>query len=125
MKKLVILGMALVLAIGAGMLMAKAVKLNLKPWDGDGGNYEPNAYGQAILNYAKGADKTEIQVNCWGLKPNTEYFVWLETSGWMNIGKFVTLKNGSGQFHYKAEGDVSLSQVTINSPIYDTVLYSK
>ena len=64
-KKLALIG--LVIALVAGIALAKAVKVDLVPYvDADGNVLEPNAYGKAMMNYAKGADKTEVQSSCAG-----------------------------------------------------------
>jgi len=67
---------------------------------------EPDASGQAVLNYAEGADKTEIQVNCSGLTPGAEYTVYIG-SPWEVIGTFVARNNGTGNLHARPDGDQS------------------
>jgi hypothetical protein len=119
MKKLAIFGL---LVLCAGLLMAKAVKFNLVA---NGAEAIPGAYGQAILNYAKGADKTEIQVNCWGLLPNTQYFVRLKLPSNKDIGDFTTKKNGTGTFHTWLEGDFSTAEHIAIRNASGRVLYSE
>jgi hypothetical protein len=72
------------------------------------------ASGEAILTYAKGADKTEIQVNCRDLDPDTEYAVRLcecDDDGVVTtdveLGAFTTNKHGKGHLHARVGGDVS------------------
>jgi hypothetical protein len=103
-----------------GIALAKAVKVDLLPY----GSLEPFASGQAVLNYAKGADNTEVQVNCWDLTPGTEYTVYLRDGGWYSIGTFVTRRNGSGNLHVRLPGDVSgnLSVAVNNTVLNATVL---
>lgn len=108
----------------AGIAFAAAVKVTLAPYaypnqDPD----EPDASGRAVLNYAKGKDKTEVQVNCWGLTPNTECWVWIDLGGWQEIGTFTTDESGEGHLHAKLPGDVSgATQVAVNTPKFRTVL---
>jgi hypothetical protein len=69
-----------------------------------------DAGGNAILNYAKGADKTKIQVNCWGLKPRAKYMVLLSdctdaTPDYVELGTFITDKRGNGDLLTHVEGD--------------------
>ena len=70
-KSVVICITAIVLCVG-GIALAKAVKLTLVPVDD---SPDPDGSGRAVLNYAKGEDKTIIQVNCRGLTPGGEYGV--------------------------------------------------
>jgi hypothetical protein len=97
----------------AGMGLGKAVRQGLAPAD-----LESGAGGHAILNYAKGADKTEIQVNCRGLEPETVYTVLIyddsqEAGTYDFVGGFTTDKNGKGNWHGRVEGDVSGFSVAI------------
>ncbi|UCE17173.1 MAG: hypothetical protein JSV84_09725 [Gemmatimonadota bacterium] len=124
-KKFALIG--LVIALVAGIALAKAVKVDLVPYvDADGNVLEPNAYGKAMLNYAKGADKTEVQVNCWDLVPNAMYTVYLNNSGtWYSICTFTTDSNGEGHCHAKLAGDVSGHlPVSVNNSANQTVLIS-
>ena len=87
----------------AAVALAKAVKQDLVDADG-------NQVGKANLNYAKGADKTECQVNCWDLEPETEYTVLLcecENSECIELGSLATNKKGNGHLHASIDGDVS------------------
>ena len=108
----------------AGIALAKAIKVDLTPY----GSVEPNASGHAVLNYAKGADKTMVQMNCWDLTSNTKYTVYLfydDGSGvdWYTIGTFTTRKNGSGNLHVFLEGHTSGDvAVAVNNPSDETVL---
>jgi hypothetical protein len=70
--------------------------------------------GQAILNYAKGANKTECQVNCWDMESETEYTALVcecdddgEVIDCVELGSFTTNKKGKGHLHASVEGDVS------------------
>ena len=105
-KKRVLILFATILVCVAGLALAKAVKVELMPYP-PAAPLDPNASGHAILNYAKGQDKTIVQVNCWNLKPETGYTVYLSNGGFYSIGDFTTRKNGSGNLHVSLEGDVS------------------
>ena len=90
-----------------GIALGKAVKQELLG-EGD------QVLGKAILNYAEDADKTEIQVNCRGLEPETEYTVVLceideqgNITDLMVIGSFTTNNKGKGHLHARLDGDVS------------------
>ena len=125
MKRIITLGLvAAFIAMGAGLALSAAVKVQLVPYS----ETPPitGASGQAILNFAKGADATEIQINCWGLTPETEYTVYLKP-GFESIGTFTTMKNGSGNFHLRLAGDQSKNlPVTVNDTAANlTVLQSK
>ena len=121
-KNVLICFAAVVLCIG-GLAVAKAVKVELIPYAYPGADpLEPDAAGQAVLNYAKGADKTEIQVNCSGLTPGEEYTVYIG-SPWEVIGTFIARKNGSGNLHARPDGDQSgRLPVAVNKGLYTTVL---
>ena len=106
----------------AGVALAKAVKVDLEPYP-TAGPIEPGAFGKAVLNYAKGADETQIQINCWGLLAETTYKVYLKPAGWELIGTFTTRRNGTGNFHIALECDRSYDlPVAINNPGNATVL---
>ena len=114
--------LAIVLGV-TGVALAKAVKVELAPY----GSLEPDASGHAILNYAKGADKTEVQVNCWDLTPETEYTVYLspdDGGSYYAIGTFTTDSSGEGNLHAKLAGDVSgdLPVAVNNTALNATVL---
>ena len=102
-KQFILICLGVVVLSVAGIALAKAVKVELVPY----GTAEPDASGHAILNYAKGADKTEVQVNCWRLTPNTNYTVYLKNGGFYAVGDFTTRKNGSGNLHVRLMGDRS------------------
>ena len=101
-KSIVICIAAIVLCVG-GIALAKAVKLNLVPVEG---SPDLDGSGRAVLNYAKGEDKTIIQVNCWGLTPGDEYGVNL-ANGKGPVGRVVAKKNGTITVHGEQEGDQS------------------
>lgn len=126
MKRIITLGLvAAFIAMGPGLALSKAVKMELAPYPATS-PIEPGASGHAILNYAKGADGTEIQVNCWGLTPDTTYTVYLKPAAYLAIGTFTTKKNGSGNFHIRLDGDQSVTlAVAVNNPGGSTVLHSK
>jgi hypothetical protein len=97
----------------AGIVVGKAVKLEL-----GGQGIESSAAGKAMLDYSKGADKTEIQVNCKGMEPNTEFIVLLydctdEGTSYIKLGSLTTNKKGKGTLHTRAEGDVSGLSVAV------------
>jgi len=99
--------LAVVAVWSAGAALGKAVRQDLTS-----AHPESRAGGHAILNCAEGADKTNIQVNCWGLEPTTVYTVLIydddeEAGTYDLIGAFTTTKNGKGHWHGCVEGDVS------------------
>jgi|GEM_PF-3262261 len=99
----------------AGIAFAAAVKVILSPYPADD-PIEPDATGRAVLNYAKGKDKTEVQVNCWGLTPNSDYRLWLYLGGWKRVDVFTTDEDGEGHLHAKLSGDVSgATKVAVNT----------
>ena len=75
-----------------------------------------------MLNYAKGADKTEIQVNCSGLIAGEDYVAYLKMAVWTAIGEFTAGPNGKGNFYGRPDGDcsgltVAVNQKTINRTV--------
>jgi len=121
-KKSALICLTALVAFVAVIALAGAVKIELMPYP-PAAPIDEDASGQAILNYVKGADKTEVQVNCLGLEPQMEYTVYLDEGGWNAIGTFTTRKNGSGNFHAKLDGDHSgASQVAVNNSGGSTVL---
>jgi hypothetical protein len=108
----------------AGVALAAAVKVKLMPYPA-ANPIEPNASGRAVLNYTKGSDKTIVQVNCWGLMPNSEYTVWLSPSpgNFHVVGSFVTDYYGEGHLHAFLPGDHSGHvPVAVNNAANMTVL---
>jgi len=102
-KKALLICLAAVVLCVAGIALAEAVKLTLVPVDG---GPDPDGSGRAVLNYAKGEDKTIIQVNCWELTPGDEYGVNL-ANGKGPVGRVVAKKNGTITVHGEQEGDQS------------------
>lgn len=108
-KKMIGIGVAVLVMVLAGVALAAAVKVTLTPYPASE-PIEPNAKGKVILNYAKGAAKTEIQVSCTGLTSDTQYTVYLKdpiTAAFYSIGTFTTDEFGSGAVHVKLSGDKS------------------
>ena len=104
-RKRLLICIALVTVSLAGVALGKAVKQELVNEDGE-------VMGKAKLNYAKGADKTEIQINCRGLQPETDYFVWLcqcdgDDVDCIELGSFTTNKKGRAKLHTRLDGDAS------------------
>lgn len=106
-KRNILICLAVVTFCLAGVAPGKAVKQQLLGED-------DQVLGKAKLNYAKGANKTEIQLNCRGLEPETEYIVWLfefdddgEVTDWFELGRFTTNKKGKGKLHARVGGDKS------------------
>ena len=121
-RSLMLISLAVFVLAGAGIALAAAVKVDLLPYP-VANPIEPDASGRAVLNYAKGSDKTVAQVNCWGLTPESEYMVYLKDGGWYAIGTFTTRKNGSGNLHVFLEGDHSGHlPVAVNNAANQTVL---
>ena len=127
MKKLATFCLIATVLCASGIAVAAAVKIALVPYPAAPGVAEPDASGQTILNYAKGKDKTEVQVNCWGLTPGTEYVVYAKPGGWQAIGSFTARKNGSGNVHVRLDGDFSgaLPVAVNNAALNATVLISE
>jgi len=114
---------AFVLA-ASGVAFAAAVKIALNPYPA-AEPVDPDASGKAVLNWAKGKDKTEIQVNCWGLDPEAEYTVYIapvEAGPYTELGTFTTDESGEGSFHARVDGDVSGWVVAVNDDAGETVL---
>jgi len=123
-KKQVLMCLAAAVLCLAGIALAKAVKVELEPYPA-AAPLEPDASGHAVLNYAKGQDKTIVQVNCWGLMPAAEYTVYLNDGAFYAIGTFTTRKNGSGNLHVSLDGDASGHlPVAVNNAANATVLLS-
>lgn len=115
-RKSVSLLVAAIVLCGAGVALAAAVKVNLAHY---AGGPDEGASGQAVLNFAKGANKTEIQINCQGLTPDTNYTVYLSQTStgptFDPVGDFTTHENGKGNLHLSIPGDVSASVITVNN----------
>lgn len=109
-KRLVVTCLVGLVLCTTGLALAKAVKVDLVSTSKMAG-----VSGKAILNYAKGADVTQIQVNCRGLKPETEYTVFLSVRVGMDIkaGTFKVQEDGTGSCHAAIDGDVSALPVAI------------
>jgi hypothetical protein len=122
-RKIALVCLAAVILCGTGIVLAKAVKVQLLPFPADD-PAEPDASGRAVLNYAKGADKTEIQVNCWGLTPNSDYTLWISADGntFVQVGAFTADEYGDGCVHARVQGDVSGYTVAVNAAGGGTVL---
>ena len=105
-KKLLVTCLATAVLCLTGIVLAKAVKVELAPYPA-AAPLEPDASGHVILNYAKGTDKTIVQMNCWGLMSEAEYTVYLYNGGFYAVGSFTTRTNGSGNLHVTLEGDAS------------------
>ena len=122
-KKQAIICIATIVLCVAAVVLAKAVKIELKPYPAEA-PVEPGASGHAMLNYAKDADKTIVEVNCRGLTAETEYKVCLtKDDEFYEIGSFTTRKNGSGNFHVEIDTDASADvPVAINNANSDTTV---
>ena len=110
--------------IVSGVAFAAAVKITLSPY-APNGPLDEDATGKAVLNWAKGKDKTEIQVNCWRLDPTTQYEVLIapvETGPYTSIGTFTTDEAGEGCLHGRIAGDKSGYVVAVNYAGGATVL---
>lgn len=114
MKKMIMIS-AIALCIG-GAAFAAAVKVDLVPINGK------DASGQVILNYAKGANKTEIQVNCSGLIGGDTYWITIDGTGIEPI-EAVAKKNGTLAVHVKKEGDRTAGNLI--TKIYIHEFYNK
>jgi len=105
MKKLIILGLVLLMVVVFGTAaLAKAVLHTLVP-------YLPayaEASGKAIVNNSEGDSLLEITVSAKGLEAYTDYFVYIGDDGgnWTNLGTFTTNANGNGNFHINVREDL-------------------
>ncbi len=110
-RRIAWIALALVMVCFVGIAFAAAVKVALKPFDPDGAGpllpVDNDASGHAILNWAKGANKTEIQVNCWDLDNNSGYQVFLGPLPGTALGTFTTDDNGTGHLHARLPGNQS------------------
>ena len=112
-KKNLLICLAAVVLCVAGIALAKAVKLDLQNPPGlPAGDPDTGATGRAVLNYAKGADKTELQFNCQGLTPGDTYIVGTLTSGPLP-GTYTALPNGKLAVHARITGDMSGERVGV------------
>jgi len=95
---------AAVILCTTSFALAKAVKRDLVST-----GVETGASGKAILNFAKGAAVTQVQVNCRGLTPGNEYGVFLSRGPGMFVkaGTFTVQEDGTGNFHTAIEGEFS------------------
>jgi len=107
MKKLIILGLVLLMVVGFGTIaLAKADVQNLEPYTyypGQTKEYtiSPDASGKAIVNNSKGNVVLEITVSAKGLDSEQVYTVSLIATGqiWFPLGVFTTNANGNGHYH--------------------------
>ena len=107
-KKIALTCMAVVILGTAGFALAKAVKIGMEATPHAMEIGLMGARGHVVLNYAKGADKTEIQYSAVGLIPNTETQVFLLTSeGWQLLGTAMSDDEGDVSFHIRLPGNVA------------------
>ena len=103
----------------SGVALAAAAKVKLEAY----GGLLPDASGHAVLNYAKGADKTIVQVNCWDLAPSTNYTVYLNDGSWYVVGTFTSDGSGEGHLHVSLSGNragdvpVAVNDTTLNATV--------
>ena len=124
-KNIILICLVAFVLATAGIAFAKAVKVILEPYAYAGEDpIEPDASGRAMLNHAKGKDKTEVQVNCWGLVAEAEYTVYLKPGGaWKAVGTFTADEEGEGHLHARLPGNESASlPVAVNNDQNKTVL---
>jgi len=114
-----------VIVCTSSFVLAKAVRMDLAP---TGSPNDPGASGNAVLNFAKGAEVTQFQVNCRGLTPGCEYgaFVFKSVGIYTLVGTFKVRENGTGNFHAALDGDYSDRSVAVGHPSgWDMVLASQ
>ena len=95
----------------AGIALGRAIRQDLEPLDP-----ESDAWGFAVLNYAKGPDETIISVQGRNLEPGEVYSVLLgdcDSYEWESIGCFTARKNGKGHLHVSRLWDVSETCVLV------------
>ena len=117
-KNIILICLVAFVLATAGIAFAKAVKVALEPYPEANPN-EPGASGHTILNYSADDDVTQVQVNCWGLTPGTEYtvYVW-ENDEPVSIGTFTAKRRGQGHLHVEMEGDTSgLLPIHVSNPL--------
>ena len=131
-KKVVSICFAVMFVSVAGIALAMAVKVALMPYNAPPEWRTPNASGHAILVY-NNADKTEIQVNCWGLNPNNQYSVWLKAPDQSQpymIGTLTAQNDGAATLHARLDGDrsnhvpvsVAVATPPHDAPVHFTIL---
>jgi len=107
--KFILTCFAAVIVCTSSFALAKAFKVDLIPT-----GIEPGASGKAIVNFAKGAEVTQLQVNCRGLTPGAEYGVFFPTGfGFVESGRFTVQEDGTANFHAALKGDFSGRPVSI------------
>ena len=114
-KKNLLICLAAVVLCVAGIALAKAVKVDLQnPAGLPADDQDAGATGRAVLNYAKGADKTEVQFNCQGLTPGATYVIGIVDVGiFPGTGTYTPLPNGKLMVHAAVSGDVSAEHVGV------------
>ncbi len=107
--KFTLMCFAAVIVCTSSFALAKAFRVDLAPT-----GIEPGASGKAIVNFAKGAEVTQVQVNCRGLTPGAEYGVFFPTGfGSVRAGTFTVREDGTGNFHIALDGDYSGRSVAV------------
>ena len=127
-KKALLICLAAVVLCVAGIALAKAVKVDLQnPAALPADDPDAGATGRAVLNYAKGADKTVVQINCQGLSPGATYVAGI-IGGGRFPDKYIALPNGKLVIHATMTGDISGKRVVVireaPGPVYILVLES-
>jgi len=104
--------LAAVILCTSSLALAKAVKRDLAST-----GVESGVSGKAVLNFAKGAEVTQVQVNCRGLTPGAEYGVFLSRGPGMFVkaGTFTVREDGTGNFHAAVKGDLSALPVSVGN----------
>ena len=103
-RRLFLLSVIVLVGLG-GIAIAAAIKVDLVPALIPPDDPDSGAYGQAVLKYVRGPDKTMIRINCGGLTPGEEYQVGLFYYG--SLGNVTAGNNGKIALHVRIPGDVS------------------
>lgn len=141
MKKLLIISISIIIILAlASSVMAKAVKLELPPYNNSG----ETGLGEVILNNPSGAISLVVQVNLKGAIDGETYTVWIQAkdesnqwvvfsdvqhknSGWYMLGDLITNKVGNGTFHTNLElaysGKLSNIIVALDTEVYKKINY--
>ena len=146
MKKLLIITISIMIILAlASSVMAKAVKLELPPYEGSGSpDPSETGLGEVILNNPSGAINLVVQVNLKGAISGETYTVWIRakdevnnwvelsedpygSGGWYKLGDFVANKVGNGTFHTNLElaysGKLNNIIVALDTEVYKKINY--
>ncbi len=100
MKKSLVMALGFVV-LAAGAAASVVLRVELLPTD-----LCPSASGMVVVNYVRGAEKSEVMLICRNLDPDTIYGLYVNLFGLkMALGAFLSDKNGNLRLHYTGSGD--------------------